>query len=107
MQADFRPLERAVKIWMDDLRTSIVKPTLTKGFNGHWTLQLVDVDLVDTAQGLLMYGTSHGLDRAVEWTTERLASWDNCRRMAWDMWDFKHRKDAEKFITLFHLSWYQ
>jgi hypothetical protein len=28
-------------------------------------------------------------------------------RMAWDMWDFKHRRDAEKFLTVFHLAWQQ
>jgi hypothetical protein len=27
--------------------------------------------------------------------------------MSWDMWDFKNRSDAEKFITVFHLSWAQ
>ena len=50
---------------------------------------------------------SNRLDQAVEWTTERLESWDNCQRMAWDMWDFKSKHDAEKFITMFHLSWAQ
>ena len=38
---------------------------------------------------------------------EKLKDWPNCNRMAWDMWDFKSRREAEKFITLFHLSWDQ
>jgi len=103
MQTDFGPLERAVKVWMDEIDTSMVKPTLHKAFNGHWTLQLVDVEdeyPVATFANI----PSNKLDRAVEWTTERLESWDNCRRMSWDMWDFKFKHDAEKFITLFHLS---
>ena len=48
---------------------------------------------------------SMSLDKCVIWTEEKLQDWPECVRMAWDMWDFKHREDAEKFITLFHLSW--
>jgi len=46
-----------------------------------------------------------GLDECVEWATEQLASWPDCKRKSWDMWDFKHRRDAEKFKTLFTLKW--
>jgi len=104
MQVNFGPLERAVKVWLDEIDTSMVKPKLHKAFNGYWTLQLVDVDDESWSMANI---PSNRLDRAVEWTTEQLESWDNCRRMAWDMWDFKFKHDAEKFITLFHLSWPQ
>ena len=40
--------------------------------------------------------------RAVQ---EELKNWTNVRRMAWDQWNFKYKKDAEKFVTLFNLKW--
>ena len=104
MRVDFRLLEQVVKGWVEESLRSMIKPTLHKAFNGHWTLQLVDVEdeyPVATFANI----PSNKLDRAVEWTTKHLEGWDNCRRMSWDMWDFKHKHDAEKFITLFHLSW--
>lgn len=45
------------------------------------------------------------LDDRVEWTTSELAKWPNVTRMAWDMWQFKHKRDAEKFIVLYNLKW--
>jgi hypothetical protein len=43
----------------------------------------------------------------INWTTEQLSTWPDCRRISWDMWEFKRRKDAEKFKTLFILKWAQ
>ena len=48
-----------------------------------------------------------GLDEKCKWAEEQLASWPNCRRIAWNIWEFKHRQDAEKFRTLFTLKWAQ
>lgn len=36
---------------------------------------------------------------------EELKNWKHVRRMAWDQWNFKSKKDAEKFVTLFNLKW--
>jgi hypothetical protein len=48
-----------------------------------------------------------GFDECIEWATVQLALWPDCKRKSWDMWDFKHRRDAEKFRTLFTLKWAQ
>ena len=48
---------------------------------------------------------SKEFDESLIWTTEQLATWPNCRRIAWGRWQFKTRKDAEKFKTLFTLKW--
>lgn len=45
------------------------------------------------------------LDTRVEWAKEQLVSWNDVTRTAWDMWVFKKKSDAEKFVTLYHLSW--
>jgi hypothetical protein len=92
-----------------DMNGSTIKPKLTCDGQGTgirwWRLQLVEKwQTVDDAGNHV--GSSQ-LDRCVKWTDEKLEDWPSCKRMAWDMWDFKHRKDAEKFITVFHLSWQQ
>lgn len=45
------------------------------------------------------------LDVRVEWACEQLQTWADAQRTAWDMWVFKNKSDAEKFITLYYLSW--
>ena len=94
--------------WKD--QDIVIKPRLRQISNTKytWRLQLVDEDSF-LANGGDFYGipgyNSMSLDKCVVWTEEKLREWPECVRMAWDMWDFKHREDAEKFITLFHLSW--
>ena len=45
------------------------------------------------------------LGETVEWAVDQLKSWKNVRRMSYDTWQFKYKKDAEKFRTLFILQW--
>ena len=88
--------------WRDQM--SVIKPALHQR-TGCYRLQLVeDFGTVDDAGNSM---PSRGLDECVKWVEETLQDQANCKRMAWDMWDFDHRRDAEKFITLFHLSWAQ
>ena len=45
------------------------------------------------------------LNEVIDWATEQLETWPNCRRTAWDRWDFKKLSDSQKFKTLFLLKW--
>jgi len=101
MQTDFGPLERAVKVWMDELNTSMIKPTLHRRNSNWYRLQFIEESDDDSTW------YNQKLNDTVEWAAEKLKDWPDVKRMSFDMWDFKHRKDAEKFITLFHLSWHQ
>lgn len=51
------------------------------------------------------YFNSSGLDERVDWCKKELQKWKNVRRTAWDMWEFKSLRDAEKFVTIYHLVW--
>ena len=85
---------------------TVIKPTLHRRANGpnYWyRLRLVEVDEDD--QQNQWYNQK--FNNCVTWVDDKLKDWPNCKRMAHDMWDFKYRKDAEKFITVFHLSWHQ
>ena len=99
-------LQAVIFKWTDQV--SMIKPTLHRRANGpnYWyRLQLVEeFSTVDDAGNHM---PSKNLDNCVKWVEDRLKDQVNCNRMSWDMWDFKSRKDAEKFITLFHLSWQQ
>jgi len=89
--------------WKD--QNSVIRPTLHRRANGpnYWyRLQLVE----ETDDEYVKY-PGLTLDHCVKWVESQLKDWPNCHRKAWDMWDFKSRRDAEKFITLFHLSWAQ
>jgi hypothetical protein len=95
-------LDKVVRSWT--YRESVIKPTLHRRANGpnYWyRLQFIE----ETNDEQRWYNQK--LNNCVEWAAERLKDWPNVKRMSFDMWDFKHRKDAEKFITLFHLSWDQ
>jgi hypothetical protein len=88
--------------WAD--RKSVIKPKLKRRANGpNYWYRLQFVDTTDTDHTWV----NTKLDKRIDWVGEKLKDWPDCHRTAWDMWDFKHRKDAEKFITVFHLSWAQ
>jgi hypothetical protein len=96
--------------WKD--RFSVIKPKLDCNGTGTgvrwWRLHLVEDFGSELANEFVNdHLHSINLDDCVNWTNDKLQDWPNCKRMAHDMWDFKHRRDAEKFITLFHLSWQQ
>jgi len=78
---------------------SMIQPTLREA-NNCYCLQLVELTEDNS------YHTNK-LDKCIDWVSAQLLDWPDCKRIAWDMWNFKHRRDAEKFITVFHLSWVQ
>lgn len=45
------------------------------------------------------------LGEVVDWSTDQLKSWQDVRRTSYDTWEFKRKRDAEKFQTLFNLKW--
>lgn len=102
MNAALDDLQAVMFKWKENL--SMIKPTLHRRANGpnYWyRLQLVE----EADDNRNWYNQK--FEDCVKWTDNKLKDWPNCNRMAHDMWDFKNRKDAEKFITLFHLSWEQ
>jgi hypothetical protein len=91
--------------WKD--RQSVIKPKLDCRGQGNgvrwWRLQLVD----ETDNGNPNTWYHQQFEDCINWADKTLKDWPDCKRMSFDMWDFKYRKDAEKFITLFYLSWEQ
>jgi len=80
---------------------SVIKPMLSKSGSG-WMIELEEV----TPQSVnYRYSDLNNLDQRVDWATAELSKWDNCTRMAYSMWKFKKKHDAEKFITLYYLIW--
>jgi len=77
----------------------MIKPTLHLRESNWWRLQVVE------EPGVVWYNQK--LNDCVEWSAEKLKDWPNVKRMSFDMWDFKSKKDAEKFLIVFHLSWQQ
>lgn len=104
MNAAFDQLDKVIRGWATT--KSMIKPTLHRRANGpnYWyRLQIVEESSDDNPNRFY----NQQFDDCVGWTEKQLKTWPDCTRKAFDMWDFKHRKDAEKFITLFHLSWEQ
>ena len=91
--------------WKDAMEKGpTIKPVLTK-IKNQWRLTLEEEWHHDSG-GSYTVG-SIMLDDIVEWTEKELTKWEDCHRTAWDMWQFKSKRDAEKFITLFHITWVQ
>lgn len=95
-------LEQVMASWGASHR-SIIKPELIrhrlKKGNQNWIIQLVEFWPDDFNQG------ASNLDSKVNWTEKVLSTWPRVRRTSWDMWVFDKKRDAEKFITLFNLTW--
>ena len=82
---------------------STIKPTL-KFNEKQWILSIDEKwGTVDDAGNHFNTGR---LDECVKWATIELEKWD-CQRRSWNMWQFKKKHDAEKFVTLYNLIWAQ
>jgi hypothetical protein len=71
-----------------------------------WNLNITE-KWVGEDPGLLDIFTTITFDKRIEWASVELEKWQHCRRTAWHIWEFKHKRDAEKFITLYNLTWAQ
>lgn len=80
---------------------SRVVPVLQKQKN-RWKITLTEKWILENDFQLV--GNDH-LKETVEWSIEQLQDWPDVKRMAYDMWFFKRRRDAEKFQILFNLKW--
>ena len=45
------------------------------------------------------------LEERLIWTTNQLLNWKDVSRQTYNQWKFSKKLDAEKFITLFNLTW--
>lgn len=80
---------------------SKIVPNLVNVKN-KWTVKLQEEWIVDSDFRPI---TTDNLSEAVDWTINQLKNWTTVRRTSYDIWEFKSKKDAEKFQILFNLKW--
>jgi hypothetical protein len=68
--------------------------------NNRWLFHVVDVDDDMDADF-----DSDQWTECVEWTIVQLDSQPRVKRMAYDMWAFERKREAEKFKTFWLLKW--
>jgi hypothetical protein len=80
-----------------------IKPEIQTTSAGYCTMTLQEV--WDGARGSDDHSFSSSyLDDTIAWAVSELEKWQ-CKRTAYDTWQFKKQYDAEKFKTLFLLKW--
>jgi hypothetical protein len=90
--------------WKDELENGPVIHTELSRRGREWCITLKEQSEYSDVDTLL-WSNPGRLDERVEWALNQLSTWPNVRRMAHDMWFFKKRRDAEKFQTLYNLTW--
>lgn len=78
-----------------------VKPTLYMTASKKWRITLEEV----WPPEVINKGGTGDLDNRVEWTVETLQEWQGVRRSAWDSWDFVAKREAERFLIFYGLTW--
>jgi hypothetical protein len=68
--------------------------------NNRWLFHVVDVD-----EDIDADFDSNRWTACVEWTIKQLAGQPRVKRMAYDMWEFDLKREAEKFKTFWLLKW--
>ena len=81
------------------------QPRCILGTKGRQTIVTVVEIWKEDKLDLVAKYNSADFDSYIDWTIEQLETWSDVRRMAYDQWYFKRKKDAEKFITLFNIKW--
>jgi len=95
-------LEQVMTGW-SKLREVEIKAIIVKSKSKKWNLTVFeDYSSQDDAGN---YYPSSVLDEQVRWITEKLQGQENCSRQAWNIWTFKYKRDAEKFLTVYYLVW--
>lgn len=79
-----------------------IKPTLYQSNSKKWRVTLEE----DWPDNPVVF-ESHNLDFYVDWTDKELSKWSNVRRISWDSWDFSTKRDAERFVIIYNLTWSQ
>lgn len=82
-------------------KSPIINPEIWKNARNKWAITLQEHwDHVALSEG------PHTVDfhDIVFWSDIELKKWD-CIRTSYDTWQFKSKRDAEKFKTLFLLKW--
>lgn len=99
---EWQSLNSVVFNWVNtELREQItIEPKLYKRQN-KWALVLEEVWPFPTPP----IGDSSMLDERINWCIEKLKDWPTCKRMAYDQFWFGKKEEAEKFITVYTLTW--
>jgi hypothetical protein len=79
-------------------------PKLSQTEQG-WELTLAEVWDDNIFEVRWLQSGSEMLDEKIEWVDQKLQSQQNCAKIDFDRWVFQDKIDAEKFITLYHLTW--
>jgi hypothetical protein len=79
-----------------------VSPEIWQTASGHCALTLQEV-WEGAGEEYEHTFSSSCLDDTIEWAVVELEKWQ-CKRTAYDTWQFKSIQDAEKFKTLFLLK---
>ena len=89
--------------WRDIMeKGTYISPEIWQTASGHCALTLQEV--WEGARGSDEYTfSSTYLDNTIEWAVVELEKWQ-CKRTAYDTWQFNSIQDAEKFKTLFFLK---
>lgn len=95
-------LDKVLRRWTTLQKDPTINPRLVKKNHG-WTICLEEV----WPDGEPYGKSSQTLDKRVAWVSEEMPKWSGVRRLAWDMWAFDDKRQAEKFITLYQLIWAQ
>jgi hypothetical protein len=98
VQRSINQLEQVLRSWK--MSEPTIRPEISHASGPNWILTLHE-DWPDDFN----HGSSSLLDDCVDWTHDKLNTWAGCNRLAWNMWRFNNKKEAEKFLTVFYLSW--
>ena len=77
-----------------------IKPSLYQGSNRKWKVTLDEIWDDD-----VIYADAKELDDTYNWAANELLKWKGVSRTAWNIWEFASKRDAERFIIIYNLTW--
>ena len=86
-------------VWQMNKGPEVV-PVIEKMITGHIRVRIEYKNEGDSISDYI-----GKLDQRVDWVTEHLKNNSKANRMAWNMWNFTNRKEAEKFVTMYYMVW--
>lgn len=108
MSEVWQHIVKAIEPRYDTLKQSMeqgpqIKPILYLNSTNKWRITFEEIWPPEVINKL----SSGELDRQVNWAVETLQDRKGVRRVAWDSWDFPSKREAEKFLIFYGLTWCQ
>jgi hypothetical protein len=99
LEPDYKLLKNMLEIIPD------IKPTLYQNKQKKCIITFEETWPDLSNHQIQNFETTYSLDDRIAWIEKSLENWNSAKRTSWNAWIFSTKREAEKFLILYNLTW--